>query len=99
MTVTGAGVTWAPAQEEAFLWACAAATAPTRFPATLRGVLVGVQTRLIVALTHAASTEYDEDVGSDRRLRGRCGRRGPICAWRDLTGRGPAPIAGPSGRG
>jgi hypothetical protein len=99
MTMRVVGVTLAPAQVEALLWACAAAAAPSQFPARLRGVLGGAQARLIIALTHAANTEYDEDDGPVRRLRGRCGQRWPICTCRDFRGRGPAQTAGPEWEG
>jgi hypothetical protein len=96
MTVTGVGVTLAPAQVEALLWACPAATALSRFPARSRGVSGGEQARLIVALTQPVRTEDD---GSVHPVSGPCGRRWPICTCRDLRGQGPAQTAGPEWEG
>ena len=76
--------------------ACAA-SGRSRFPARLRGVLGGAC--MIVALTHAGGTEYDEDDGSHRRVRDRCGRRWPICSCRNLRGCGPTQTAGPEWEG
>jgi hypothetical protein len=97
MTVTSVGIALAPPQVEASLWACAA-TGRSRFPARLGGVPDGGQARLIVALAHAASTEYDEDDESNRRVRSRDGRCWPICACRSSEDAVRRKLPGPNGR-
>lgn len=99
MTVAGLTVTLAPTQVEALLWACAAATGPSRFPVELTRMLGGAEARLILALAHAASVEDDQHDTSDQPTCDRCGRRWPLCTCRRPNRPGPESADGPEPEG